>query len=222
MRRLLERARIEVFEAPGGEAALRSLTTAKPDVVLLDVTMPGLDGWAVLDRIRQLAADLPVIMLTARDMELEKVRGLRAGADDYVTKPFGAQELLARVEGVLRRRPPRETSADELSGTYDDGLILVDLINARATANGTVLRLTPLQLRLLGVLVGNAGRLLSPEQILELAWGMPGEGLERVKVHVGQLRARVRDQSGVELPLETVRGFGYRYNGPDSESTADS
>ncbi len=204
---------------PSGEAGLRALTTVQPDVVLLDVTMPGLDGWAVLERIRQLTADLPVIMLTARDLELEKVRGLRGGADDYVTKPFGAQELLARVEGVLRRRPPREASAGELLGSYDDGLMSVDLINARASADGIELKLTPLQLRLLGVLLGNAGRLLSPDQILELAWGMPGEGLERVKVHVGQLRARVRAQSGVELPLETVRGFGYRYNGPRRDDT---
>lgn len=103
VRALLERAGALVREAADGRDALRLLDDARPDVIVLDVTMPGFDGWQTLERIRDLS-DVPVLMLTGHDQELEKVRGLRAGADDYVTKPFGRQELLARVEALLRRR----------------------------------------------------------------------------------------------------------------------
>ena len=112
---LLGRAGYEVLEAPDGRAGLRLLHEEAPDLVVLDVSMPILDGWQTLERIRDLS-DVPVILLTARDGELEKVRGLKAGADDYVTKPFGRQELLARVEALLRRGAEPVTVED-----YDDG-----------------------------------------------------------------------------------------------------
>ena len=102
VRELLERSGYDVLEAPDGNEGLRVFYAEQPDLVILDVSMPGLDGWGVLERIRELS-DLPVVMLTARAEELDKVRGLRAGADDYVTKPFGRQELLARVDAALRR-----------------------------------------------------------------------------------------------------------------------
>ena len=111
---LLTRAGYEVSEAPNGREALKSLFDERPDLVLLDISMPELDGWATLDRIRELS-DVPVVMLSALGAELEKVRALRAGADDYVTKPFGRQELLARVESVLRRAPARPRCATPIA-----------------------------------------------------------------------------------------------------------
>ena len=109
LRELLERRGFSVAEAADGRQALQELYGGRPDLVLLDVGMPGMDGWTTLERIRELS-DVPVVMLTARSAELEKTRGLRAGADDYVTKPFGRQELLARIEGLLRRSSARGTA----------------------------------------------------------------------------------------------------------------
>jgi DNA-binding response OmpR family regulator len=121
VRELLERAGYEVIESPNGREGLRTLYSTSPDLVLLDVSMPELDGWQTLERIRDVS-DVPVVMLTARAAELEKVRGLKAGADDYVTKPFGRQELLARVEAHLRRVRDRT----EQPGTYADDLVTID------------------------------------------------------------------------------------------------
>src|ERR671936_2678302 len=129
VRELLERAGYVVDEAADGRTALRMLYASKPELVVLDVTMPELDGWQTLERIRDVS-DVPVLMLSARGAELEKVRGLRAGADDYVTKPFGKQELLARVE-ALRRRP---TSRQAAPGIISDPLLTIDFAQARVTA----------------------------------------------------------------------------------------
>src|SRR5919206_630764 len=118
LRELLERASYEVVEAANGREGLRSLYGSSPDLVLLDVSMPELDGWQTLERIRDMS-DVPVVMLTARAAELEKVRGLKAGADDYVTKPFGRQELLARVETLLRRVNGGQAAPE----VYDDGYL---------------------------------------------------------------------------------------------------
>src|SRR6266516_7065551 len=119
---LLQRAGLDVDQANDGRAGLRAFHQSPPDLVLLDVSMPGLDGWQTLERIRDLT-DLPVLMLTGMAGELEKVRGLKSGADDYVTKPFGPQELLARVAALLRRAPARDAAPE----TYADGLVSVDV-----------------------------------------------------------------------------------------------
>src|SRR5215213_1393586 len=140
VRRLYERNDAEVVEASTGPEGLKALYATRPDLVLLDVSMPDVDGWRVLDRIRELT-DVPVLMLTASDRELEKVRALRAGADDYVTKPFGLQELLARSEALLRRR----RSADDAPASYADALVEVDFQAAEARAGGKPLALSPLE-----------------------------------------------------------------------------
>src|SRR4051812_11820432 len=140
VRRLYERNEAEVVEASTGAEGLKALYGARPDLVLLDITMPELDGWRVLNRIRELT-DVPVLMLTASDRELEKVRALRAGADDYVTKPFGLQELLARSEALLRRRRVKEDAPSR----YADPLVEVDFQAAEARAGNTPLNLTPLE-----------------------------------------------------------------------------
>jgi len=203
---LLERAGHVVIKAPDGESALKLFYSRKPDLVVLDVSMPGLDGWEVLNRIRELS-DVPVLMLTARAEELEKVRGLRAGADDYVTKPFGRQELLARVDATLRRG----RSAPQAQETYADDFLTVDFAQRKVTAGGVELALTPLEFRLLGAFVRNQNQVLSHDQLLELAWGDRSADRDQVKLYVGYLRRKLGTGVGDESPIETVRGFGYRY-----------
>ena len=204
---LLERAGHVVIKAPDGESALRLFYSRQPDLVVLDVSMPGLDGWEVLNRIRELS-DVPVLMLTARAEELEKVRGLRAGADDYVTKPFGRQELLARVDATLRRG----RSAPQAQETYADDFLTVDFAQRKVTAGGVELALTPLEFRLLGAFVRNQNQVLSHDQLLELAWGdARSADRDQVKLYVGYLRRKLGTGVGDESPIETVRGFGYRY-----------
>jgi len=204
---LLERAGHVVIKAQDGESALKLFYSRKPDLVVLDVSMPGLDGWEVLNRIRELS-DVPVLMLTARAEELEKVRGLRAGADDYVTKPFGRQELLARVDATLRRG----RSAPQAQETYADDFLTVDFAQRKVTAGGVELALTPLEFRLLGAFVRNQNQVLSHDQLLELAWGdARSADRDQVKLYVGYLRRKLGTGVGDESPIETVRGFGYRY-----------
>jgi DNA-binding response OmpR family regulator len=206
---LLSRAGYRVAEAADGRAALRTLFDERPDLVLLDVSMPNLDGWATLERMRELS-DVPVVMLSALGAELEKVRALKAGADDYVTKPFGRQELLARVESVLRRAP-----ASGLRETYADAALEVDFAERRVRAGTADVELTPLEFRLLGAFVSHPGQLLAHDQLLELVWGGErGSSRDQVKLYVGYLRRKLAAAGVPEDAIETVRGFGYRYSPP--------
>jgi DNA-binding response OmpR family regulator len=212
LRRVLERTGMTVIEATTGTQGLRELYGSHPDVVLLDIGLPEIDGWRTLERIRELT-DMPVMMVTGKASELEKVRALRSGADDYVTKPFGLQEIVARVEALLRRGGP----AKEPPRAYTDELVEIDFQGAEARADGRVLELTPLEYRLLSAFVQHPNQVLSADQLLELAWGESGFGRERVKIYVGYLRGKFRDV-GAEAPIETIRGFGYRYRPPSHRS----
>jgi DNA-binding response OmpR family regulator len=209
VRELLERAGAAVREATDGRQALRLLYDARPDVIVLDVTMPGLDGWQTLERIRDLT-EVPVLMLTAHDTEMEKVRGLQTGADDYVTKPFGRQELLARVGALLRRAAATAASHNARREAYLDGPLSVDVAAADVRVDGQTLQLTPLEFRLLVTFLRNPGQVLSREQLLELVWGDPeAVNPSQVKVTVSYLRSKLKE-AGI-APIGTVRGFGYRW-----------
>ena len=209
--KLLVRAGMGTIEAPNGPEGLRKFFAARPDLVVLDVAMPAMDGFEVLERIRDLS-DVPVLLLTARGIEMDKVRGLNSGADDYVTKPFGRQELIARVEALLRRRGEAKPAPEVVS----DALVEIDFGQAKATVSGKELSLTPLEFRLLAAFVRNPNQVLSQDQLLEQAWSSSSNGSrEQVKLYVGYLRRKLREAAGVE-PLETVRGFGYRYNPGDA------
>jgi DNA-binding response OmpR family regulator len=206
LRELLERAGYAVSEAADGRSALRALYVARPDLVILDVSMPELDGWETLSRIRDLS-DVPVLMLTARATEIDKVRGLRAGADDYLTKPFGRQELVARAEALLRRTNGRGA---ELVDGYADDLVAVDATRHVAAVEGVEVALTPLEFRLLSAFVRHPDHVLSHDQLLELVWGHShGVSREQVKLYVGYLRRKLGPAAATRI--ETVRGFGYRY-----------
>lgn len=211
VRLLLERAGYDVSEAIDGRAALRHIFSDVPDLVLLDVTMPDIDGWQTLQRIRDVT-DVPVIMLTAASTELEKVRGLKSGADDYVTKPFGRQELLARIDAILRRSADAGAEAPQ---AIDDGLVAIDPVTATVSVQGTPVHLTPLEFRLLHTLVRHPGEVIGRDRLLELVWGNDRAAPEQVKLYVGYLRRKLESVLPAdEVPIETVRGFGYRYLGP--------
>jgi DNA-binding response OmpR family regulator len=208
LRSLLERAGYAVEEAADGRAGLRQFYASMPDLVILDVTMPELDGWGTLERIRDLS-DVPVMMLTARGGELERVRGLTHGADDYVAKPFGRQELLARVQALLRRAGGRREQLDE---RYADGFVSIDYANRSVAVHDEPVSLTPLEFKLLAAFVQNPNQVLSRDQLLELVWGDPfGVSSDQVKLYVGYLRKKLVPGQPDSAPIETVRGFGYRY-----------
>jgi DNA-binding response OmpR family regulator len=206
LRELLERRGFAVTEARDGQEALRAFYVERPDLVVLDVAMPGLDGWKTLERIRELS-DVPVVMLTAKATELEKTRGLRAGADDYVTKPFGRQELVARVEALLRRTGGRAAAPE----VYSDGFLTVDFGQRTVTARGESVDLTPLEFRLLTAFVRHPNQVLTQEQLLELVWGDTHGAREQVKLYVGYLRKKLSPDAPESAPIETRRGFGYSY-----------
>ena len=205
---LLGRSGFTVITAADGRAGLRAVHEHRPDLVLLDLGLPQMDGLDVLERIRDLS-DVPVMVITARGLEADKVRGLHGGADDYVTKPFGNQELVARAHALLRRAAP----GTDASTTYDDDRVHVDFAAHRVSVGDdpTDVALTPTEFRLLAALVRHPGQVLSPEQLLDQAWNDPtGIGGDRVKFAVHRLRARL-GWSGPDSPIEAVRGFGYRY-----------
>jgi DNA-binding response OmpR family regulator len=209
VRTLLERTGATVRDAPNGRDGLREFHAWRPDLVVLDVNMPELDGWNVLERIRDMS-EVPVLMLTARGEELERVRGLQAGADDYVVKPFGKQELVARVQALLRRA---SRGAAEEEASYADGYLSIDWAQARVTVGEREVQLTPLEFRLLSTFVRHPRQVLSREQLLELVWGDAfGVGGDQVKLYVGYLRRKLDPAAPDGVPIETVRGFGYRYN----------
>jgi DNA-binding response OmpR family regulator len=207
LRELLQRAGYDVDEVEDGRAALRQLYATPPALVVLDVTMPGMDGYQTLERIRDLS-DVPVMMLTARTQELEKVRGLGAGADDYVAKPFGRQELLARVQALLRRSGGRT----EVVEAYADDVIEIDYAQRRVRVRGQEVSLTPLEFKLLSAFVRHPNQVLSREQLLDLVWGDPyGVSSDQVKLYVGYLRKKLSPEEPDSVPIEAVRGFGDRY-----------
>ena len=208
LRILLERDGHRVVEASDGREAMRALFQERPDVVILDVDMPVMDGWSTLERVRE-ASDVPVLMLTGEAGELDKVRGLRAGADDYVTKPFGRQELLARVEVLLRRSGA--AAGATVSDVEDDGQVRIDHARRAVSICGSAVSLTPLEYRLLTVFVRHPDQVLSREQLLDLVWGDTELGSpDSVKLYVSYLRRKLAAVAGT-APIETVRGFGYRY-----------
>ena len=221
IRSVLERSGFQVATAGNGRDGLRTFHSQHPDIVVLDVGLPGMDGWTVLERIREMS-EAPVLMLTARGQEADKVRGLRAGADDYLTKPFGSAEFIARVQALLRRSAGTEKETAEV---YDDGTVRVNFAAHEVAVAGVPVELTATEYRLLAVLVRHRGQVLSPVKLLELVWSDPfGVGPDRVKYSVMRLRRKLGTVEGADSRIEAVRGFGYRYRtvpaGPRSGGAA--
>jgi DNA-binding response OmpR family regulator len=209
LQELLSGAGYRVETAHDGRAALRVFYENPTDLVVLDLSMPELDGFETLERLRDVSK-VPVILLTARSGEIDKVRGFRAGADDYVAKPFGRQELLARVAALLRR-----ASEPTHFERYDDGALLIDYPKRFVMCRGLPVRLTPLEFRLLDGFVRHPGQVLSAEQLIEHCWGHEaGVSRDQVKLYVSHVRKKLGQSNDGWQPIETVRGFGYRYVPP--------
>lgn len=199
------RAGMDPVEAADGRAGVRLFFERRPQLVVLDLGLPELDGWQVLERIRELSA-VPILVLTATDASAQKVRGLDLGADDYVTKPFDPDELIARCKALLRRAEAGSGEHEVLS----DDLITLDERRRRVVAGDVEITLTPTEFKLLATLMRNRDQVLTQEQLLEQVWGNSGGDPKQVRLYVSYLRRKLREAGGVE-PIETVRGFGYRF-----------
>ena len=202
----LTRAGYKTTVAFDGKDGLRRFYGDRPDLVVLDIAMPVMDGWQVLERLREVS-EVPVLILTAATQERDKLRGLRSGADDYITKPFSGEELLARIEVALRRA---SSSAEEAETTgYSDLEIAIDFQKHEVFVRGEPIGLSPTEFRLLAALTRSANQVLSQEQLLDQVWGSEYVGsLEVVRLYVGYLRRKIERNHEVPALIETVRGFG--------------
>jgi DNA-binding response OmpR family regulator len=210
----LETAGYRVACAGSGEEALELFDTDEPSLVVLDVMLPGIDGFEVCRLIRE-RSSRPIIMLTAKGAEEDKVRGLRLGADDYVTKPFSAQELLARVEAVLRRARPPGTGEQHL-GPITLGDLRIDPQAKRVTAGGQEVRLSPTEYRLLERLAEHAGVVLSRDDLLTQVWGKAYKGEDEIlRVTLWRLRQKLADDPSAPRYIVTRPGLGYMLVAPE-------
>ena len=203
---------VDVLGAGEGEAALDIVEREHPDIVLLDVGLPGIDGYEVLRQIRAFS-DVPVLMLTARDDAMDKVKGLELGADDYVTKPFNHLELMARVKAVLRRlEMPAPASR---APSFRSGDLEVDFTKQEARLGGARLDLTPTEYKLLYHLVRNAGHTLEHGTLLAKVWGREYvDEVDYIRVYIRRLRDKLGDSSESPRYIQTERGLGYRFIAP--------
>ena len=204
----LRRAGYQVVTARDGDEALAREKDHRPDLLILDVMLPGPDGLQVARALRQ-KGDVPIVLLTARGSDVDKIAGLRLGADDYVTKPFNPDELVARVEAVLRRAGPRERTPGARTVTAGD--IAIDLDARTAFAGGRPLTLTPKEFDLLATLCGFPGVVLGREQLLDLVWGTSFYAVRTVDVHIARLREKLGAST---VHIDTVWGTGYRLAAP--------
>ena len=208
----LEQQNFDVLEALDGIEAIDKVKLEKPDLILLDVMLPKMDGLEVCQKLRYSKefAHIPIIMLTARGEEVDRVLGLEIGADDYVTKPFSPRELVARVKAMFRRlaQPQKVTDCEDLN----IGLIKIDLARHLVTFQDVELELTPKEFELLYLLAQNSGKVLTRDVLLEKVWGYEYMGDTRtVDVHIRRLRKKMEDISPEPDYIETVRGIGYRF-----------
>lgn len=213
----LKRAGYQVFEAGEGSLAMDIMAEHRPDLVILDVMLPGLDGFAVCRNIRR-RSSVPILMLTARDDEVDKVVGLEIGADDYLTKPFSTRELMARVKALLRRR---EMLVDELAEVRDeqgptetDGDLVVDVLSRIVRVRGTVVMLKPREFDLLLFFLRHRSQVFSAASLIRRVWGH-GYTVDTgtVPVHIRGIRKKIELDPAVPTRIVTVRGVGYRYEG---------
>jgi DNA-binding response OmpR family regulator len=203
----LEHAGFGVIVATDGPSALTAVRVRKPDVLVLDLGLPGMDGLDVARAVRR-DSTLPIIMLTARDDELDRVLGLEIGADDYVTKPFSPRELVARIRAILRRIDRQEAPADRI----EVGAVSIDVARMRVAVAGRTVELTPTEFGLLVALARQPGRIFTRSQLLDVIHGVAFESYERaIDAHVKNLRRKLEDDPARPRYVLTVYGVGYRF-----------
>lgn len=205
---LLEKEGYEVLDAADGNAAIEIFKSTNPDIVLLDLMMPGMSGNEVCRVIRQ-TSNVPVIMLTAKDSEIDKVVGLEIGADDYVTKPYSTRELLARMKAVLRRNSEPTPVTD---GLLEGGPVSMDVDRHMVFVNGQKVAMPLKEFELLELLLENRNRVLTRAQIIDRVWGSNYFGdTKTLDVHVKRIRSKIEDDPARPVHLVTVRGLGYKF-----------
>ena len=201
----------DILTAGDGQEALQVMFANKPDMVLLDVQMPRMDGWQACSRIREVS-DIPVVMLTGmQTAEADVVRGLDYGADDYLIKPVGNRELVARVRAILRRAESPTASA-ERQITYNDEYLTVDIAARSVIVKGKRVKLTPIEFRLFAMLVENVGRILSHKQLLEKVWGWEYiDDLDYVRIYISHIRQKIEKDPAQPEYIMTEAGVGYYF-----------
>jgi two-component system KDP operon response regulator KdpE len=205
----MRRQGFELEVAHDGASGLEMFIKAPPDLVVLDVMMPGMDGWEVCRRIRA-RSNVPVIMLTARTDENDRILGLRLGADDYVSKPFSLKELEARIDAVLRRVNMAPPQSDDV--LFDDGRLRIERDAMLVSVDGQAVDLTATERRLLFTLAESAGKVMTPDQILHRVWGPEyGGESDYVKLYVWRVRQKVEPDPAEPTYIHTERGLGYRF-----------
>lgn len=204
---LFKKAGARVFTARDGLEGISKLFTHQPDLTLLDLEMPGMNGFEICSRIRQIS-DTPIIIVTALNEERDMLKGLEAGADDYLTKPFNPEILLARAAAVLRRSGQGHSQAELFN--FDNGYLVIDFERHEVLVNGKRVKITPTEFSLLAYLVRNAGKVLTFEQILAKVWGNQyGRSAEYVHVYISQLRNKIEANPRQPRYLLTIHGVGY-------------
>lgn len=206
----LEANGYKTITASNGLEALELAKNEKPDLVLLDIMLPGLNGNDVCKEIRKDTeiSTMPIIMITAKGEELDRILGLELGADDYVTKPFSVRELMARIKAVLRR-----TKVEAVNDTYSFGNVSIDFNKHEVMKNGEKVELTLKEFELLQILIKNRGRVLTRDLLLDKIWGYEFIGETRtIDVHIRYLRKKIEDDDKNPKFIETIRGIGYRFN----------
>jgi len=205
----------EVLSANNGEAGLKLVETEKLDLILLDLMLPGMNGLEICRSIRQ-NSEMPIIILTAKEGEIDRVLGLELGADDYVIKPFSMRELMARIRTVLKRYQATNTGGSEKSeqpNVVNFGELIIDFPGHEVTVKGKPANLSGKEFELLKILIHHSGQVLSREQLLNQVWGSDFYGGDRtVDVHIRWLREKIEDDPGDPKYILTVRGVGYKFN----------
>lgn len=206
---LLGREGFQTIVVDNGLDALPVFDREGADLVLLDVMLPGMSGMEVCRKLREVSS-VPIIMLTAKDSELDKVLGLELGADDYVTKPYSARELIARIRAVLRRRSAETDSATE--SVLQGGPVRMDIDRHVVTVNGEEISMPLKEFELLEILLRNVGRVMTRGQLIERVWGADYVGdTKTLDVHIKRLRSKIEPDSSVPQYVVTVRGLGYKF-----------
>lgn len=205
----LKRGSFNVMEAETGEEALEIIKSNKVDVAILDVMLPGIDGFEVCERIRKEGLDIIIIMLTARGQDMDKIMGLEIGADDYMVKPFNPLELIARIRAILRRT---ESKSDQGLDIINKGLFSLDNKSQKFYKNDKEIELTPKEFLILKMFMEHPGKALSRDEILNIVWGEDYFGdVKTVDVNMRRIREKIEDDPSHPKYIETVWGFGYRW-----------
>jgi DNA-binding response OmpR family regulator len=210
----LQREGFSTIAAFDGEQALSLARSRKPGFVILDVMLPKVDGWEICRQLRKIS-DVPILMLTAREEEIDRILGLSLGADDYVVKPFSPRELVERVKAILRRTQPRPSREDQI---LTHGGLILDPVKCKVTLDGEPVNLTSSEYKLLQTLMSSPGQVFSRDALLDRFYEHGETVIDRViDVHVGKLRQKIEEDPANPHLIQTVRGFGYRFAEPGEE-----